>query len=70
MLSVRNDICSTWMPGHKDIPGNCRADDLTGRVTTIELSDEIPTFGIPLSTYRLIIDNAIVKLVNSGRWAA
>ena len=68
-MANRYDVCITWVPGHRDIAGNCRADDLARKSTTIELSDEFSTLGIPLGTCRLIIDNAIVDLVNS-RWAA
>ena len=65
----RHEVCITWVPGHRDIPGNCRANDLARRGTTIELSDEFFTLGIILSTCKLIIGNAIVDLVKS-RWIA
>ena len=59
----------TWVSGHRHIPGNCRMDDLFRRGTANGLSDEFSTLGIPLCTYRLVIDDVIVDLVNS-RWAA
>ena len=62
-----DDVCIIRVPGHKDIPGNCRADELARKGTTSELSDEFSTLGIRLGTCELIIDNAIVDLVNSGR---
>ena len=61
-VANRYDVCITWVLGHKYIPGNCRADELG---TTTELSDEFFTLGIPLSTFRLIIDSAILDLINS-----
>ena len=59
------EVCITWVPGHRDISGNCRANDLARRGTTITLFNESYTLGMLLSTCRLIIDNAIVDLVNS-----
>ena len=64
-MAKRYDVCITWLPEHKDIPGNCRPADLARRV----LSNEFITLGIPLGICRLIIGNAIVGFVNSG-WAA
>ena len=68
-MANRHEVCITWVPAYRYIPGNCKVDDLVRRGTTIELSDEFCTLGIPLSTFRLTIDNTIVNLVNS-RWVA
>ena len=48
--------------GHKDIPGNCRADELARRGTTSKLCDEFFILGI-------LFDSAIVDLIKSS-WAA
>ena len=64
-MSNQYDVYIPWASGHRDIPGNCRANEFAGRGTTNELSDEFTTLEIHLDTCRLIIDNAIVDLVNS-----
>ena len=56
-------------PVHSGIRGNCSANELVRRGTTIELSHEFSYLDIPLGTYKLIINNAIVNSVK-GRWAA
>ena len=56
-MANRYEVCITWALGHRDIPGNCRANDLARRDMTIELSDEFSILGIPLSICRLIIDS-------------
>ena len=40
-MTNRCQVCITRVPRHRDIPDNCRADDLAKRGTTIELSDEL-----------------------------
>ena len=47
--------------------GNCRADELARRGTTIELSNKFFTLRITSSTCGLKIENAIVDLINRGR---
>ena len=66
-MANRYDDCITWVPEHRDSHGNYGVDELARSGTIIELSDEFSTLGIPLSTCELIIDNAIVDLVNSFR---
>ena len=66
---TRHDVCITYLPGHRDIRGNCRADELSKRGTAIEVfhvENSFSTFGIPLAKCNLIIDNAIV---DTGRTA-
>ena len=64
------DIHIVWLPGRSFIPGNCKADELAGRGTTIELSVEFSNLGIlRMRTCKLIIDNAILDSVNAS-WAA
>ena len=52
-------ICIMWLSG------NCRANGLAKRGTTIELSDEFLTLEIPLDSIKLIIDKTIMYLVSS-----
>ena len=47
----------------------CRADELARHGTTIELTNEFSTLGVPLKTCKLIIDNATADSVDD-RWAA
>ena len=67
-IAERYDIHIVWVPGHSGIPGNCWADELVRRVMTIELSDEFSNLDIPMTSCKLIIDNAIVNSVND-MWA-
>ena len=62
-MANRYNVCITWVPAHRDIPGNCRVDGLAKKGMTIELSDEFFALGILLGTCRLIIDNVIVDFV-------
>ena len=48
-----------WVPGHNDVPGSCRADELARRGTTIELSGEFFNIGVRLWTCKLMIDDEI-----------
>ena len=52
------------------IPGNYRADELSRRGTTIELSDEFSNLGTPMRTCKLKIDNTIVDSVKYRRVAS
>ena len=65
-IAEQYDIHIVWVLGHSGIPGNCRADELARRGTTIELFDEFSNLRIPMLTCKLIIDNAIVDSVNDG----
>ena len=68
-VANRYDVCLAWVPGHRDIPGNCRADELARRGAITDLSVEFSILHIPLGTCKLIIDNTIVDLVYN-RWLA
>ena len=56
-----------WVPGHRDISGNCIADELAREGTNLPLLQEREHFGIPLSTCKLQVKTTTEHLANS-RW--
>lgn len=50
-------------------PGNCKAGTQARHGMTIKLSDEFLNIGVPLGTYKLMIDNEITDSVNCS-WTA
>jgi len=67
-LTERHSIHLMWVPGHSNIEGNCKADELarTGPVT--ELSPELASLGMPISTCRLTAKEAMIRAANCA-WA-
>ena len=43
-------ITLLWVPGHQDIEGNCVADELARKGTTIEILQEKDRIAMPLAT--------------------
>lgn len=68
-LAKRFSIGIIRVPGYRDIPGNCRTDEVNRLVITIILSKEFATVDISLWIHRQIIDSATTDSVN-GKWAA
>ncbi|XP_044317430.1 uncharacterized protein LOC123038043 [Drosophila rhopaloa] len=54
-----------WVPGHRDIVGNCIADELARQGTTIPLLPGKENVGMPMATCKLIIKNHFSKLANT-----
>lgn len=66
-ISGRHRVILCWVPGHRDIPGNERADELARRGSMLDASEAMTFVGIPLGTLK----RGIVKLAtNKGeqRW--
>lgn len=57
-----------WVPGHRDIPGNCRADELARLGTTLQVPARLECVGTPLSTCKLKLRLDAVKETNE-KWA-
>ncbi|KAL7726068.1 hypothetical protein ACLKA6_008526 [Drosophila palustris] len=49
------DICLIWVPGHRDIPGNCIADELARQGTTEILLPDKEGISMPLATCKLML---------------
>ena len=47
------NICLCWVPGHRDIPRHCKADELARECTTTELQSLHNDYGIPIGTLKL-----------------
>ena len=54
-------ITFIWIPGHQDIEGNCIADELASKGTTIEIFQEKDTIGMLLTTCRLFIKQGTLR---------
>ena len=54
-MATHYSIHLIWVPGHSDIEGNCKADELAriGTTTTIEILIDENTIGIPLDTCKM-----------------
>ena len=46
---------SIWVTGHQDIEGNCIADELARKATTIEMLEGKDTTGMSIAACRLFI---------------
>ena len=56
-----------WVHGHRDIEGNCKADELARIGTTAEILKDDDTIGIPLTTCKMRINQNIIKLAQHTR---
>ena len=61
------NICLCWVPGHRDISGNCKADELAREGTTTELQSLHNDYGIPIATLKLKLEEVSLKEANL-RW--
>ena len=57
-----------WVPGHRDIPGNCKADELARLGTTLQIPGSLESVGMPLASCKLILRNRSIETTNQ-RWA-
>lgn len=66
-LATRCKVNLVWVPGHRDIPGNCMADELAKAGSALPEASIKLTPGVPLATQRLLLHKAITRLANA-RW--
>ena len=66
-MTEQFNIHLCWVPGHRDIPGNCRADELARQGTTLRILSDRQSLGMPLATCKHLLKlNAISK--TNLRW--
>ena len=68
-MAEQFNINLIWVPGHTDVKGNCIADDLARKGTTVQILPDKERIGIPLATCKLNIKNSFLKAAND-RWVA
>ena len=61
------NICLYWVPGYRDMPGNCKADELVREGTTTELQSLYNDYGIPIVTLKVKYEEESIKETNL-RW--
>lgn len=66
-MSNQFNIHLSWVPGHRDIPGNCMADELAKKGTTTSLRSEWNNIGVPIATCKLLLRQDASRITNT-RW--
>ena len=61
------NICLCGVPGHRDIPGNCKADELAREGSFTEIQPPHNDYGIPTATLKLKLEEESIKEANL-RW--
>jgi len=56
-----------WVPGHRNIEGNCIADELARQGTTADILRDKDTVGMPMATCKLHLRQRLCTLSNN-RW--
>jgi len=64
-MAIQFTISLIWAPGHRDIVGNCIADELARQGTIKPLLPEKENVGMPMATCKLNIKNYFNKLANT-----
>lgn len=57
----RTKIHTIWVPGHQDIPGNCRADALARQGITLQAPEEMESVDMTRATAKLILLDRVSK---------
>jgi len=53
-----------WVPGHRNIKGNCIADELARQGTTADILRDKDTVGMPMATCKLHLRQRLYTLSN------
>ena len=63
----RITLIQVWVAGHQDRDGNCIADELARKGTTVEILQGKDTIGMPLATCRLFIQNKDERMLPTAK---
>ncbi|XP_053968462.1 uncharacterized protein LOC128869891 [Anastrepha ludens] len=55
-----------WVPGHSNIIGNCKADELARLGSSLQISQDRLDIPMPLATCKLLIDRYTISAANSN----
>ncbi|XP_044248539.1 uncharacterized protein [Drosophila takahashii] len=58
-------ISLIWVPGHRNIEGNCIADELARQGTTTDILRDKDTVGMPIATCKLLLKQRLYTLSNN-----
>ena len=68
-MAQQFDIHRIWVPGHRNIPGNCKADELARLGTTLRTPTNQVPVGMPLATCKLILRDRAIAIAQD-RWVS
>ena len=66
-IATQINICLCWLPDHRDIPENCKANELAREGTTTKLKSLHNDYGIPIARLKLKFEEESIKEANL-RW--
>ncbi|XP_017493933.1 PREDICTED: uncharacterized protein LOC108382046 [Rhagoletis zephyria] len=64
-ITIRTLHQLAWVPGHRDIPGNCAADELARKGTQLSTISTARNAGTPLSSCKLWLQNNFIERANA-----
>lgn len=67
-MAEQFNIHLIWVPGHRDVPGNCKADELAKNGTILPNVINRHNIGTPLATCKLSLKQHAQESINS-RWS-
>ena len=67
-MTEQFNIHLIWVPGHRDIPGNCKADELAKNGTLLPYVRQKHNIGTPLATCKYLLKQYALETTNT-RWS-
>ena len=68
-MAEQFDIHLIWVPGHRNIPGNSKADELARLGTTLQTPGYLESVGMPLESCKFILRQKTIAAADN-RWAS